>query len=278
MAEINDLNVTDASNTARFPEGMAPSAVNDAARALEGIIARWHKDTNGSLVATGSSNAYAVAVNQTLSAYYDGAVVVFEANHTCTSMTPTLNVDGIGDVTMVAPGGKTLWGGALISGYKYAAIYNSDAGKFEILNPTRAFRGARAIRSAAQSIPTATETTILWDGEDFDTDAIHSTSSNTNRLTVPGGVEFVEVTFGGVWDFAGGGTVRFHAINKNSTRIASYRSVPDTGLCEFVLSTGPISVSGGDYFSATAYQNSGGDMDFADPGDGPAFFSMKILG
>ena len=60
-AEINDLNTVDASNTARFPEGMAPSAVNDSARALEGILARWHRDTNASITAAGTANAITVS-------------------------------------------------------------------------------------------------------------------------------------------------------------------------------------------------------------------------
>ena len=44
MAEITDLNITDASNTARFPENQTPGSVNDGARALEGMIARGFKD------------------------------------------------------------------------------------------------------------------------------------------------------------------------------------------------------------------------------------------
>ena len=43
-AEINDLSTTDGSNTGRFPENMNPSAVNDGARALEGMLARGLKD------------------------------------------------------------------------------------------------------------------------------------------------------------------------------------------------------------------------------------------
>lgn len=54
-AEISDLNTTDASNTARWPESMAPSAVNNSARAMEGYLARWFKDWNGSLATGGST-------------------------------------------------------------------------------------------------------------------------------------------------------------------------------------------------------------------------------
>ena len=72
MAEINDLDIVDANNTARFPEGQAPSTVNNGARALEGLVARWHKDINASVLTTGTLTAYVYAANQTITAYYDG--------------------------------------------------------------------------------------------------------------------------------------------------------------------------------------------------------------
>ena len=61
----NDLDVTDNSNVGRFPEGMTFANVNNSARALEGILARFYKDVDGSLTTAGSSNAYTLATNQT---------------------------------------------------------------------------------------------------------------------------------------------------------------------------------------------------------------------
>lgn len=133
MAEINDLSVTDASNTGRFPENQLPSTVNDGARALEGLIARWHKDTNGSVTSSGSSNAYVVAANQTLSAYYNGLDITFQANHT-NSGASTLNVDGLGAVAIEKAGSVALTGGEIQSGSKYRVIH--DGTNFIILDPT----------------------------------------------------------------------------------------------------------------------------------------------
>ena len=133
MAEVNDLNITDASNTARFPENMAPSAVNNGARALEGMIARWHKDTNGSLVSTGSSNAYVVAANQTLSAYYAGLVIAFRANFTNTGAA-TLNVDSLGADNIVMPNGQSLSGGEIRSTFRYWLVHNGSA-TWMLVNP-----------------------------------------------------------------------------------------------------------------------------------------------
>lgn len=95
MAEITDLNIADASNTARFPENQTPGSVNDGARALEGMMARGLKDAlEGNKDSTGSSNTYAVAANRTIAAYYDGLRIGFHANHANTGAA-TLNVDAV---------------------------------------------------------------------------------------------------------------------------------------------------------------------------------------
>ena len=133
MAEINDFNVTDASNTARWPENMAPSAVNDAGRADEGILARWHKDTNGSKASTGSANAYVFAADQTLSAYYDGLEIVFDANFANTGAA-TLNVDSVSADTIKKHGSLDLEADDIKAGQKVAVIH--DGTNWQMQSPT----------------------------------------------------------------------------------------------------------------------------------------------
>lgn len=94
MAEISSLSTTDASNTTRFSEGQTFSSVNDGMRAVEGYLARFYKDIFGGLASTGSSNAYALAINRTdfdLTAAFDGYILGFIANHASTGAA-TLNV------------------------------------------------------------------------------------------------------------------------------------------------------------------------------------------
>lgn len=114
MADINDLSVTDASNTTRWSEGMARATVNNSARALEGILARWHKDNNGSLATGGTSTAITVTLNQSsIAAWYDGLTFAARITTTC-GATPTINPTGSG-----ALGAKSLyWAG---SGVQLAA-------------------------------------------------------------------------------------------------------------------------------------------------------------
>ena len=94
MAEVKDLNVTDASNTARFPENQAPSTVNNGARALEGMLARFYAATNGSISTSGSSSAYVLAASRTISAIAAGDSFIFKANHASTGAT-TIAIDGL---------------------------------------------------------------------------------------------------------------------------------------------------------------------------------------
>jgi hypothetical protein len=105
MAEITDFNVTDANNTARWPEGMTFANVNNAARADEGMLARWYLDTNGSLAATGTVNAYAITANRARSSYIDKLTLAFVPNNTNTGPA-TLNVSRLGNITITRPDGS----------------------------------------------------------------------------------------------------------------------------------------------------------------------------
>jgi len=62
--------------------------------------------------------------------------------------------------------------------------------------PRDTFVGVSCTKSATQSINTSSWTAITFDGEDFDTDAFHSTSTNTSRITIPAGL-------GGKYRFSG---------------------------------------------------------------------------
>lgn len=48
-----------------------------------------------------------------------------------------------------------------------------------------AFSGASLTRNTIQTVSTATQTLVLWNDEQFDTDSYHSTSTNTSRITIP---------------------------------------------------------------------------------------------
>lgn len=133
MAEINDFNVTDDFNTARWPESMYPATVNDSGRADEGILARWHKDTNGSLVSTGTANAYVVTTNRTLGALYDGFRVAWEA-HVANTGATTVNVSTTGAKALRKHHDQALVSGDIEAGQKIDMIYDADGDIYQMLS------------------------------------------------------------------------------------------------------------------------------------------------
>src|SRR5262245_57710313 len=78
-------------------EGMAPSGLNDAGRAIMAATKKWFLDIGGGLTTGGTSVAYTLTTNQTFGslASADGAMLGFTVHITNTS-SPTLNVDGLG--------------------------------------------------------------------------------------------------------------------------------------------------------------------------------------
>lgn len=132
MAEINDLETTDASNTARFPENQAPSTVNNGARALEGILARGFQDAlESSLSSTGSANAYLLAPNRTIAAYYSRQRHVFKANFANTDAC-TLNVSSLGAKSIKKRGGDALITGDIPINSIVDVMY--DGTNFELMS------------------------------------------------------------------------------------------------------------------------------------------------
>src|SRR6478735_5432956 len=73
-----------------FAEGMAPSAVNDSARALMASVAKWRDDLYG-VTTGGSSTAYTVATGSTFATAAAMSGVVFTIiPHTTSGASPTL--------------------------------------------------------------------------------------------------------------------------------------------------------------------------------------------
>ena len=83
--------------TINWAEGMAPSAVNDSARAMGARLAEWRDDISGTITTGGTGTAYTVASNQVFDtlAHMNGAMIAFVPHTTC-GATVTLNVDGLG--------------------------------------------------------------------------------------------------------------------------------------------------------------------------------------
>lgn len=133
MPEIGNTGVfsqTDASNTSgtapTWAEGMAPSAVNDSARALQGALTREWNWRNFTLTSTGSANAYVLTYSVVPAAYYAGQIFAFVTNFANTG-SATINVNSLGAKTVkkdVAGTLTELSSGDMASGQYVMVAYN----------------------------------------------------------------------------------------------------------------------------------------------------------
>ncbi len=134
-AEIEDLDVVDAANTGRFPENQAPSSLNNGARALEAILARFYNDLGCRTPTAGSGVTYTLAASRAITSYYDGLLLCFDASFQNTGGSVTLNVDSNG-AQSVRRNGASLVAGNIELGQKVLVVY--DGTNFEVLSVMRA--------------------------------------------------------------------------------------------------------------------------------------------
>lgn len=132
MAEIDDLYITAANNTARFPEGLAASGYNDSARELEAMLARWFKDTGGALISTGSASAYGITTSRTYAAYAGGMSFRVRFHVDCNA-TPTFAVGALAAKDLVRQTGSDIVAGDIQAGMIADVSYDSANDRFVVL-------------------------------------------------------------------------------------------------------------------------------------------------
>jgi hypothetical protein len=123
------------------------------------------------------------------------------------------------------------------------------------------FVGTNVSKSAAQSISTLTATAVTWDVEAFDTDAIHSTATNTSRFTIPTGK-------GGYWQISpvinwadqSAAGVRQLKIFKNGVVVKSSHFYPTSDATMVNTYAYVINVAAADYVEVYVVQTSGGSV------------------
>jgi len=178
MSEKHNLNVTDASNTERFPEGMAPSAVNNGARALEGIIAREYYDMDGSVEATLSGSVIQMTANRvsltltgTTSNYIANMVMRFKMGASDNPSPCSIRINDIQTLDLRDAEGATLSASVVKSG-SVALVWKDNANNyFRLLSPeARSNIAFLAYNSGNDTNQTGnnTEVTVDFDTEVFD--------------------------------------------------------------------------------------------------------------
>ena len=107
-----------------WAEGMAPSQVDDSARAQMASAAKWVSDNNGTLVTSGSTTAYTVVTNQVAGAATAGYTVTIQF-HATNDSSATLNQDGLGAAPLQTIPGTNVTLGEFQKGSIHRFTYSS---------------------------------------------------------------------------------------------------------------------------------------------------------
>jgi len=123
------------------------------------------------------------------------------------------------------------------------------------------FIGAKVYKATNQSISTGTVTAATFAAEEFDTNSFHSTSVNTDRMTIPtglGGKYLVVGTFEWAANAVGQRT-SFIYVNAN---IKYYATVNNMGATvgNITQISGIVDAAAGDYIQLQVFQDSGGAL------------------
>jgi hypothetical protein len=112
---------------------MAPSAVNDSARAEMASMSMWRDDNNGSLAGALSTATYAVTSNQTFDALAAGDTIAFQLGADMPAAA-LLNVDGLGAKPLRPVPGTDFAGGEYLANQVVRAAYmTSNAGEWIVI-------------------------------------------------------------------------------------------------------------------------------------------------
>ena len=133
--------------------------------------------------------------------------------------------------------------------------------------PAASFVGCSIYNSGNFASNNNTSTIMTFDSENFDTDALHSTSSNTSRITIPsgkGGKWLFVMNIG--WNHTLGTTnagAREITLKKNGSAISAANKELVSGMgggTTFVAFSQIVEAVATDYFEIEIYQNSGSNL------------------
>lgn len=124
-----------------------------------------------------------------------------------------------------------------------------------LANPPR----CRVYNSADLTIPNNADTPLTFDSERFDTDTMHSTSANTNRITATTAGKYL-IGLSIVWANNSTGIRNVSMAVNGTTAILSETVVSLSGFSTPINVQTFYDLAAGDYVAVTGYQNSGGNL------------------
>jgi len=214
-----------------------------------------------------------------------------KANYATGDVLSATNMNDLsGTVNLIAPTAKgDLYAGSAANTYTKLAVgtngqvltADSTAAtglKWAAAASGTTFSGCGLSQSGAQSISNTTQTDLTFDTEAFDTDAYHSTSSNTARITIPTGKGGYFLVTARVSYASNSSGTRGLWLRKNGTEVATCFTQPvSTGDITTVQINQVMALAVADYITMNAYQASGGALNTA-VDQGKTYFAVQYLG
>lgn len=120
-----------ADSAINWAEGQSPSSVNDSARAMMAVLAKWLADNSGTLTTGGTSTAYTLTTNTvfTTLALLSGQALTVKFNAT-NGAAATLNVDGLGAKALETAVGTALPAGQILADSIHRVTYDNANSAF----------------------------------------------------------------------------------------------------------------------------------------------------
>jgi hypothetical protein len=118
------------------------------------------------------------------------------------------------------------------------------------------------VAGVTQTLSNATDTAVTFSStEVYDTDAFHSTSSNTSRITIPTGKGGYYLMYGNIPWQNGSPNTRIVRLRKNGTELTQVFTFGEGTAYYYTQQfTTVVSAAAGDYFEIFGTQNSGGNL------------------
>jgi len=233
-----------------------PSELNDAIREIKTVLKPlWAVSTKAASASLTNLECNVICSGQT-----EAITLTLPTVSGCSSSTfaKTYHIRNYGSFAVTVDGyaDETIDGAAnVVLRPTQGCILIGDGTSWYTVRPQPKFRGARVTNSADLAIG-YTATTLTWDTESYDTDSIHSTVTNTERLTVPSGVSYVRIK--GHVQIRDDETTDMTTLTllKNDATIQTATIISDTDYVSSAgytleMDSGVIAVSAGDYFHLT---------------------------
>ena len=284
-----------------FTTGEVLTAADTNGYLMQGVLVFASSAARAAAITSPQEGQYSYLKDTNSTEYYDGAAWIAAPIGDITGVTAGTGISGggtSGTVTITNSMATEITAkGDLIAGTGSATFDNLPVGtngqtlvadsstatglKWDTPASGSTFVGCSLFNTASISTSNNITTTFTFDSEAYDTDAFHSTSSNTGRITIPAGKGGKYLISGNMQFDVNTTGDRLAQLFKNGSfdrQIIGSGTTNSSGYSNFVQTFSfQLSLSAADYIELKGKQNSGGALNMIGGADGTTF-QVQYLG